>query len=142
MCSLEHDMHPFDWKPEYSVSVSKFDQQHKKLFSLAETLHQAMLAGRGRDVLAALLADLITYTRVHFAAEEDLLDRHQYPELVHHRFEHAQLMLKTAEYQKRLDAGDFHFTIDIMEFLQRWIVNHVLQTDTRYGNYLNRLGVY
>jgi hemerythrin len=135
-------MRPFEWKPEYSVSISKFDHQHKQLFSLAESLHDAMLAGREREVLARLLGDLITYTKLHFAAEENLLSHHHYPELEHHRFEHAQLMLKVANYQKRLDSGEVQFTIELMDFLQRWIVNHVLQTDTRYGSYLNKLGVY
>lgn len=142
MCSTEHYMQAFEWKPEYSVSVSTFDQQHKKLFFLAETLRAAMLGGGGRDVLFRMLQDLISYAKTHFSAEEDLLQSYQYPELEHHRFEHAQFAVRTTDFEKVAAAGEIHISIDLMEFLQRWIVNHVRQTDTRYGNYLNKLGVY
>ncbi|HYG99104.1 MAG TPA: bacteriohemerythrin [Terriglobales bacterium] len=135
-------MGPFDWKPEYSVNVSKFDQQHKRILLLAGNLQAAFSAGRKRDSLSRLLRDFFTYTALHFADEEECLARHSYPELEHHRFEHAQLILKLTAAQNSSDFGEADSGAELMEFLRRWLVNHFLQTDARFGDYLNKLGVY
>src|SRR5271157_2886782 len=36
------------WDQSYSVSVKKLDEQHQKLFSLLNTLHEAMRQGKGQ----------------------------------------------------------------------------------------------
>jgi hemerythrin len=132
----------FQWKPEYSVSVSKCDAQHKKLFLLADNLHRAMREGRGRQVLSSLLNELVSYTRTHFAAEEDILAGSGYPDLARHRAEHARLLEQVDQFQKDFAAGKTQISIDLMDFLQNWISNHILQTDSHYSNYLNAQGVY
>jgi hemerythrin len=132
----------FDWKPEFSVSVSSFDTQHKRLFSLAASLHQAMREGRGRQILANLLNDLILYTRSHFSSEEELLASNGYPLLESHRDEHQRLLQKVADFQKDFLAGNAHISVELMDFLQKWITNHILKTDSAYGTYLNRHGLY
>jgi hemerythrin len=132
----------FEWKPEYSVSVSTLDLQHKKLFSLTNSLHQAMREGRERQVLADLLNELVSYTRTHFAAEEELLANCGYPTLNQHRSEHDSLLKQVATFQKAFAAGDAHLSIELMPFLQTWITSHILHLDTQYGDYLNKQGVY
>lgn len=132
----------FEWKPEYSVSVSIFDMQHKKLFQLASNLHQAMREGRSRSVLSGLLSELVSYTRTHFRSEEEILDSNGYPELQRHREEHQALLVQVDNFQKEFAAGNAHISIELMDFLSNWIANHILQTDSQYGNYLNTRGVY
>lgn len=132
----------FIWKPEYSVSVSVFDAQHKKLFALAQNLQDAMRAGKGRDVLARCLNDLVAYTKTHFAEEESLLERHDYPDLSTHRLQHAQLIKKISEFQDQFNSGNAFITIELMEFIQNWIAKHILQSDHNYGAFFNNLGVY
>ncbi len=132
----------FAWKPEYSVSVSVLDAQHKKLFALAQNLHDAMIAGKGRDVLAQSLNDLIEYTKTHFAEEEALLAGHDYPELPQHKQQHLQLIAKITEFQIEFAAGNALITVEVMDFIQNWIKMHILQSDYRYSDFFNRLGVY
>ncbi len=132
----------FEWKPEYTVSVSTFDLQHKKLFRLADNLHKAMREGRGRTVLASLLDELVAYTRTHFSAEEEILAGCKYPQLEMHRAEHAKLLQEVAKFQKEFAAGHAQITIELMDFLRKWISNHILKTDSQYGDHLNSQGVY
>jgi hemerythrin len=132
----------FEWKPEYSVSVSRFDAEHKRLFSLADNLHRAMREGRGRQVLGTMLNDLVSYTRTHFAAEEDLLGRSGYPDLREHRDEHQILLKRVDEFLRDFEAGNVQISIGLMEFLQDWIAKHILNTDKGYSDYLNAAGMY
>lgn len=135
-------MATFAWKPEYSVSVSIFDSQHRKLFALAQGLHDAMRAGKGREVLARCLNELVTYTKTHFAEEESLMARHGYAELSHHQLQHLQLIRKISEFQKQFDSGNAFITIELMDFIQDWITSHIMQADHSYGDFFNRQGVY
>lgn len=132
----------FEWKPDYSVSISRFDAEHKKLLSLADNLHHAMRDGRGRLVLEAMLKELVSYTRTHFAGEEELLARNGYPDLEQHRREHQALLKRVDDFVKDFEAGHLQISIELMDFLQNWITNHILNTDKNYSDYLNAAGVY
>src|SRR5512133_213076 len=108
----------FEWKPEYSVSISKCDAQHKKLFLLADNLHRAMREGRGRQVLSSLLNELVSYTRTHFSDEEELMAAHRYPEFDRHRLEHGMLLQKVDQFQRSFASGNAQISIELMDFLQ------------------------
>ena len=68
------------WTSALSVAVPEIDLQHQKLVSLINQLHESMLSGKGREVLGGVLNELIDYTKRHFADEEELMRRHNYPE--------------------------------------------------------------
>ena len=62
----------FTWNASYSVNVKRFDADHQQLFSILNELHDAMKAGRGKEVLEGTLTELLRYTERHFTAEEAL----------------------------------------------------------------------
>lgn len=135
-------MATFEWKPDYSVSVSTLDAQHRKLFALGQNLHDAMRAGRGREVLAKCLGDLADYTKTHFAEEESLLSSHNYPDLPTHRLQHSRLIRRLNEFQQQFASGEGFITIELMDFVSNWITNHIMYTDHRYADFFNKQGVY
>jgi hemerythrin len=132
----------FLWKPEYSVSVSIFDAQHKKLFALAETLQDAMRAGKGRDVLARCLDELVAYTKSHFAEEESLMSRCGYNGLAAHKRQHTQLIEKISEFRTQFASGNSMISIEVMDLIRDWIATHILQVDHEYADFFNQQGVY
>ena len=69
----------FEWSTDYAVGIRQVDEEHQQLFVLAERLHRAMLEGNGKAILVNLLARLVDYTCYHFAHEEQLMERIQYP---------------------------------------------------------------
>jgi hemerythrin len=54
------------WRDEYRTGNSLVNDQHQHLFKVINQLHDAMLAGHGRDVLKKTLRSLTTYTLQHF----------------------------------------------------------------------------
>ena len=72
------------WDESYSVKVSMCDEDHKKLFSLLNTLHDAMKAGHGSQVLQQVVKDLAglyeapLFTR-RIAASPDELPKLRFP---------------------------------------------------------------
>ena len=132
----------FDWTPEYSVSVLRFDSEHKKLIALINELHEAMSAGRGRAIVARVLKELTDYTRHHFAGEEEAMRRAGYPGLQAHIAEHRALSEQLTKYYDEWAANESASPVDLLFFLRNWLQKHILQTDHKYGNALNSAGIH
>ena len=126
----------FAWKDAYSVGVPEIDAQHRRLFSLADELNTAMNSGKGKDVLDAVLQNLITYTKTHFAAEERLMLSCGYRELAVHKAQHDEMTKKVLELQKEFKAGKLLITIEVMEFLSTWLRQHIGGSDRKYVPYV------
>ena len=129
------------WDESYSVKVSMCDEDHKKLFSLLNTLHDAMKAGHGSQVLQQVVKDLGDYTKHHFLREELLLRQTNYPSLDSHKAQHQIFVKKVEQFQSELKAGNMAQSIAVTEFLKDWLAHHIKQTDRQYSAHLNSNGV-
>jgi len=128
------------WDQSYSVSVTKLDEQHQKLFALLNALHDAMRAGKGQAVIQVVLHELANYTVSHFRAEEELLRRTNYPGLAAHQAEHQKFVAKVNQFTEDVKAGR-HGSIAVAGFIKDWLSDHIQRTDRSYAAYLNAHGV-
>jgi hemerythrin len=129
------------WTDKLSVGVKSFDDQHTVLFEVINDLHAAMMKGQARAVIGPLLHSLVAYTRDHFAAEEEMMEAAKYPALPTHRINHRDLTQQVEEFVRRYDRGDITLGVELSSFLSDWLANHILNTDQKYGPWLNELGV-
>lgn len=130
-----------NWDPSYSVKVNRCDEDHKKLFALINALHDAMLTGKGSEILQQVVKELADYTKFHFTAEESLLERTRYPALNSHRSQHQQFVQKVQTFQNDLNNAQGAHSIQVLSFLKEWLVNHIKNTDQQYSAHLNANGV-
>ncbi len=131
MATTEKKM--FEWTPDYAVQDKMIDGEHKELFARAERLHAAMRAGKGKDILAGLIEELLAYTRGHFAHEEELMRKTGYTGLAGQVQEHQGLTRRVAEFQQRFVRGESMLTIDLMTFLSQWLDRHIKSEDRKIG---------
>jgi len=129
------------WDESYSVKVSKCDEDHKKLFSLLNTLHDAMKTGHGSDVIQQIVKELADYTKHHFSREEMLLRQTNYSNLDSHKVLHQTFVKQVEQFQADLKAGNMAQSIAVAEFLKDWLANHIKQADRQYSAHLNANGV-
>jgi hemerythrin len=120
----------------YSVGHPTIDAQHKRLFDLVNEVHAAMLAGKGNEVIGKALSSLVTYVKVHFAAEERVMAACGYPALDQHKLTHEALTQKVMDFQARFAQGRTMMTIEVMNFLKSWLTDHIQATDRQYVKYL------
>lgn len=131
----------FPWSDTYSVKIGVIDMQHKNLVSIVNELHQAMVAGQGKQQLGKILSNLIKYTQVHFKTEENFMESHQYPEFIHHKSEHDHLTKTVLDFQSKFQRNETGLTIEVMDFLKDWLSKHILGSDKKYTPFLNAQGV-
>jgi hemerythrin-like metal-binding protein len=124
------------WDHVLSVGVDEVDDDHRKLVDLFNMLNHSVTERDDPEYLAAILEELINCTAWHFSHEERLMLKHGYEGLAEHKEEHKELVKSAKELQQKiLQAGNLVATEDI-EFLERWLTEHILTTDMRMGSYL------
>lgn len=130
-----------NWDASLSVGVSLIDTQHKKLVELVNKLYDAMKAGKSKDVLGPILDELIAYTASHFKTEEKYFDDFKYEGILAHKEEHKKLVAQVLDFQGKFKSGAASISIELMKFLQDWLVNHIKGTDKKYTKCFNDHGL-
>jgi len=131
-----------EWSDNLSVKINSIDEQHQTLVGMVNELHDSMEKGDSKDELGKVLGGLAGYTVKHFGYEENLFDKHGYPETDDHKKEHSDLINQVQDLQNRYKT-DESFTLgsDVMEFLKNWLTNHIQGTDKKYSSFLQDNGV-
>ncbi len=129
------------WEPSYSVKVQRYDEDHKKLFAMINELHEAMLAGKGKEKIQETVKKLGEYTKFHFSAEEAQLAKTNYPDLSAHRAEHQAFINRIQKFEQEIAEGKLNLSVSVGMFLNEWLANHIRKTDQKYSKYLNEHGV-
>jgi len=124
-----------EWKDEYSVGIEQFDEHHKQLIHLLNLVYDAFTLGGEHDELEAVLDELVDYATYHFSAEEYWMNVHSYPALAAHSEEHDKFAARAVEIQKDFHNGRKGITLEVMQFLNSWLINHILFADAVYGKF-------
>ena len=130
------------WSDKYSVNNFLLDSQHKKLIAIINELHTAMKVARGNEIMQTIFDELIWYTKEHFRTEEQIMLKFNYPAFKEHKAEHEKLTEQVLKLQKEYKEGKSLITMETMNFLKNWLINHIEGTDKKYkdkiiGNSLN-----
>ena len=134
-------MEQFEWSDIYSVGVRKIDAQHRQIVEMINMLISDPGATVYSETVSELLDKLTKYSREHFKTEENLLSKHEYPDLSSQKEEHKAYRTKIAGLcVKTMDHMD-SVPEDILNFLKSWWENHILDSDMKYSAYLMERGV-
>lgn len=124
------------WGPKFVLGIDKIDNQHKALVSLINQLHSAMKLKKGRQKSGEILKGLADYTVYHFAHEEKLFEKYGFPEKEDHIKKHKELLAQVMAFSTQFKEGKASLTMDLMNFLTRWLKDHILKTDKAYAPFL------
>jgi len=131
----------FPWSEEYQVGIGFVDVQHEQLVDIINRLHQAMLAGKGKQVVGKALEELILYAQAHFIEEEKVLESCGYPEFPALHVENERLTYAVLEFHQKLMSNQLGLTDAVMGFLKDWLGEHMQSVDAKCVPFLKDKGV-
>ncbi len=128
------------WDEGLATGVADIDQQHQGLIDMINALYRRMQE-RAEPISVETFAALQDYIRQHFETEYALMDRHGYPDLNQHEFEHQTFVRTVDNLRQQMEKGEAPLNEGLVVFLVDWFVDHVSGTDARLGAFLReRLG--
>lgn len=104
------------WTDKLGVGVRVLDDDHKKLIDLLNRLDDGMKKGQGKETLGKVLDGLVSYTKFHFAREEEFFAKTGYPAATHKK-EHDGLVKQVLELQARYKKGELALSLEIRQEL-------------------------
>jgi hemerythrin len=125
-----------EWTENLSVGVPRMDGHHKRLVELINRVFDAMSGDFAAAAVDGVLAELLDYTRYHFAEEEALLAVCAYPGLDEHRAVHRAMVAEVVEMRRRHAADPASVTAaETLDVLSGWLMRHIIGKDLRYRPY-------
>ena len=131
----EVPMEFIEWGEHLSVGVKVFDDEHKQLVALVNKLNYAVTIGSAKKTIGEILTSLVNYTKIHFKHEEDYMVLYNYPEFEKHKKEHEALTNQVSDFYTRYHEGKTAFSLELMNFLKDWLINHILGSDMKYKKF-------
>ena len=128
------------WDNKLSVDIQEIDEQHKLLVSLVNQLYESIVRNDEEEVIHSILNQLVQYTVIHFAVEESLMRIFHYPQYETHKSHHEDLTRQVYEIQERIQKGE-KVSMDLLNFLRKWLTNHIMLEDKEYSPYLLSKGL-
>ena len=123
------------WKDEYSMNEENIDKQHKGLFKLSNEIYDLVEKGiDDHEHFRELFLALNDYGIEHFLYEEMYMQEQDYPDLKEHIKQHNEFSNKVRDLCVGIDK-ETHIR-DIGEFVSTWLVEHVLNEDMEYKEFI------
>jgi hemerythrin len=119
--------------------VAVIGEQHKKLVNMFIKLNEAVKKNDTREEIYDIIDDVISFTRLHFATEEQIMAQSEYPEIEAHKNKHKQLIDETLHLRGKLDyIGEEMFT----DWLNHWpfanVLAHIQYADRQVEDHITQ----
>ncbi len=128
------------WDESYATGIEKIDKQHQELFAIVNELSAALVLGRANNSVGAVLKRLTEYASCHFATEEELMRKYDYPLTNQHMEEHKRFTQQMTDLVFRHRDGKILVHVQTYTVLRDYILNHICDEEKVYdqglGQYL------
>jgi hemerythrin len=129
------------WRDDFATGVAEIDEQH---MILVHTLNEAAVKLKhdtSQETLEQITQDLLSYALYHFETEEELMQQYGYADATgdaadQHLSQHRAFSAKVVSVRDGLKSGMKITASDLLDFLNNWLVNHILNTDKKLGAFI------
>ncbi len=130
-----------EWDDKYSFGISIIDKEHKKFIDVINKAFVAKEHNDNPEEVRELSKEMANYALTHFKTEETYMKEFNYPEYQDHKEEHHDFTMTTIANLRKLNKGDYQITNEKLEYLKRWLVNHIQGTDKKYIDCFKKNGL-
>ncbi|MDR1105758.1 MAG: hemerythrin family protein [Treponema sp.] len=128
----------YQWDSSLETGYDKVDNQHKQLVAALNTIIEASRNGKGSDEIFKTLDFLTGYTIMHFADEEKLQIKYDYPDYLIHKRYHDEFKVTVGELTRRLvkEGPSEEMVNTVTTAIGDWLLNHIKGDDFRMAAYV------
>jgi len=123
------------WGDKHLVGIRVIDEQHHHFVDLLNKAYKAFYASTDQYRLMDLISQIFNYATEHFATEEKYFDQFHYKYAEEHKKEHEKLLAEILIFKERLGVEGAQIIIDLVDFLENWLNDHLMKHDKKYISY-------
>lgn len=136
------DLGKFTPGKELSVQISVFDIQHQNIHFLLDSIINKAEKKEKRAHTIDLIDDLLEKNTIHFDYEESLMAKYKFPLLDDHKKDHQSFKTQMLVYRDKFSNNSFEASeASMFEIIKLQIEDHILNTDKKYSDFFNQLGI-
>jgi hemerythrin len=123
----------------FEIGIAEMDAQHRRLFELIHEMRGWTGTALEHPAMIDILNALTEYAMTHFAVEESVMRMLHYPQTEAHIAEHRRFSDALDVFRHRLLKEGRG--IDLVAFIQSWLVEHIDRVDRAYVEYFIAKGI-
>ena len=127
----------YEFTKEYHTGIDFIDEEHAKLFEIANRAYDLLtnqFVTDKYDAIVAVLQELRDYTKYHFNHEEEYMKSINYSKRFSQLHQHTQFINKLESYNlKEIDVNQQEGLLEILDFLALWLQGHIKGMDKKNG---------
>jgi hemerythrin len=124
-----------NWSNELSIGNVDIDNVHSRLIEIYNDLVEHAETNGNREKFAVILSKMTDYSLIHFKKEEAYMQAMSFPELAKHRGFHRDYIYRVAMFNVDFLGSNPPSCNEIINFLNKWWINHILHLDKRFEDY-------
>lgn len=129
------------WKDEYDLGIESIDKQHRMLIGIINSLAEAIERNDPADGVKRAIDEMRAYAEGHLVYEEKLFDQCGFSEADGHREEHDLFRETLEEFQGRAETVNPIAAIELLGYLEEWLLKHILVSDRKYVETFKTCGI-
>ncbi len=131
-------MDPITWDRAWATGHSAIDYDHQMLVNITNEVIFARRNPKVRNAeMKRVLGSLVDYVSRHFRREEEIFMKSKYPKKEAHLAMHRELEQVVGDIVDVFNREPDLLNLDeVVTFLRRWLIDHILKHDMGYKQYL------
>ena len=126
-----------EWDESLSVGIDAIDEQHRYLVDLINDLYEVVSKKSGAREVARLIKATDAYAKVHFRAEEQMMQHYEYAGIQQQEQQHHAFEAKIREFYEELHDNPLVAQFDVLSFLRNWLIHHIRVEDSKLRSLVN-----
>jgi hemerythrin len=127
------EMIMYEMKPEYFTGIDFIDEEHSKLFEIANKAYELLtnqFIPDKYDYIVDVINELKDYTQYHFNHEEEYMNSIGYKRILSQKVAHDDFIDKINEVSaENIDENQKESLLELLDFLNNWLVEHIYKKD-------------
>ena len=132
-----NDISQISWSKELETGNVTVDDQHREIFNLVQEVLNTAAYSDKKEETKASLGFLSSYAVRHFASEEELMLKLNYPQYDSHKEQHENFIKTVVDFIElyKREGASVSVSDTVNNFVVGWLKDHIMTSDKAMAKY-------